>query len=68
MSVNSLETEPTRYTVSAEAATPRSGSCVPNPAAHTTSSPSTSAMENASSPFCARSRSIIAVSASATPA
>ena len=66
MSVNSLETDPTRYTVAAVAGTPAAESAQPNPRAHTTRLPSTSAIETAGIPCSARCCSITAVSARAT--
>ena len=53
MSVNSFETEPTRWTVPAVAATLSFGRARPKPRAQTTDFPSTSAMETAGRSFAA---------------
>lgn len=66
MSVNSFETDPTRYAVEAVAGTSPLASRAPNPSAQTTSSPSTSAIETAASSLSARSRSIAVASSAAT--
>jgi hypothetical protein len=68
MSVNSFETEPTRYTVLAVAGTPPSVRSTPNPRDQTTAGPSTSAIDSAGIPLSRISRSMNAVSALLTSA
>ena len=68
MSVNSFDTEPTRYTVLAVAAAPAAESAQPNPRAHAIDWPSTMAIEIAGIPLAARSASTKGAMSRATTA